>query len=199
MPSRFTIHPPGSPAPFTAGFGTMKQLTGVHPDMIACTLLSMRVSRQDFTIIDEGGLRSPKAARANARNGVGILESLHLPQGDGLGHAVDLVPFVNGRPTWERKYFPEIWCAWRFSRAVLGVVTQDGADWDSDGIPGEPNENDWPHKQLPRLAHRFEQAEELLWSDRHLLGTFHPKPFDLHHLFADFREAVLPGLRIVLK
>ncbi|MDD3506311.1 MAG: M15 family metallopeptidase [Sulfurimonas sp.] len=50
------------------------------------------------------GLRTEAEQRKNVARGVSKTNnSFHL-----YGLAVDLVPYVNGKPTWEEKYFKEI-------------------------------------------------------------------------------------------
>jgi peptidoglycan LD-endopeptidase CwlK len=129
---------------------TERNLIGVHPDLVAGVRLAYQLSTVDFGILDGGGLRTREQAAANAAKGTGILNSLHLRQPDGFGHAVDLVAFVNGKPSWDvevyKRLHPFIYEA--FDR--LGTPIQNGADWDMDGKVAEKGEYDWPHWQLPQ-------------------------------------------------
>ena len=56
----------------------------------------------DATVFD--GLRTLPEQRENLRRGVSkTLKSKHLPQADGYGHAVDIVPIINGQLAWDSK------------------------------------------------------------------------------------------------
>lgn len=135
---------------FKPGKRTLRNLKGVHPKLVAAVMLAFRYATQDFCILDNGGVRSPAVAKDNAVRGVGVANSLHIIQSDGFGHAVDLVAWENGKPSWKQSLYPEIHEAMFRACDELGVPVQNGADWDNDGITGERGEWDWPHFQLPR-------------------------------------------------
>lgn len=131
---------------------------GCHPDIQKATLLAIQRSKQDFCIIDNGGARSTMVARANAAKGVGVSNSLHIPQSDGYAHAVDLVAFYNGKPSWQRELYLPIREAMLSACDDIGLLIQHGADWDLDSILGEKGEWDWPHWQKPRRQDRIRHA-----------------------------------------
>lgn len=147
---------------YKAGKATLKNLDGVHPDLVAAVLLAFKYTEQDFCIIENGGVRSASAAAANAKAGVGVANSLHIKQADGYGHAVDLVAYQNGAPSWDQKLYPAIRDAMIRACDELRLPIQHGADWDMDGITGEKGEWDWPHFQLPRYAHKKEVARKAM-------------------------------------
>jgi len=118
------------------------------------------IKYMDVCILYGGGLRSLSQAQANAKKGVGILNSLHLPQPpDGHGHALDLIPWpIDWNDT---ARFDELRQIGYREADKLGLLIQNGADWDMDGIPWERsaskggggalgNEHDGPHWQIPR-------------------------------------------------
>lgn len=145
---------------YKAGKRTMANLCGVHPDLVAAVLLAFRYTRQDFCIIDGGGLRTQAQADANAAAGTGVKNSLHLRQPDGFGHAVDLVAWKNNCASWEVKLYPAIHQAMFQACDELGVLVQNGADWDNDGIPLERGEYDMPHFQIPQYTHTQQAAAD---------------------------------------
>lgn len=146
---------------YKAGARTLRNLEGVHPDLVAAVLLALKYTRQDFCIIDGGGLRTPEQARDNVRRGTGVKNSLHLRQPDGFGHAVDLVAWP-GRPSWDPKLFPAIHQAMFQACDELGVLVQNGADWDNDGIILERGEWDMPHFQIPQTSAKKLQARQAM-------------------------------------
>lgn len=85
---------------FTFGASSEKELIGVKPELVAIVRLALKVSTQDFTVHD--GIRSIAEQRHYVAIGTSqTMDSMHLPQRDGFGHATDLVPFIGGRPAWD--------------------------------------------------------------------------------------------------
>ena len=86
------------------GYKSRRELVGVHPDMIIVTVTAIinLPKGLDATVFD--GLRTLPEQRENLRRGVSkTLKSKHLPQADGYGHAVDIVPIINGQLAWDSK------------------------------------------------------------------------------------------------
>ena len=88
----------------SSGFGlgarSRAELEGVHPSLVEVVELAIELTDVDFAVHD--GLRTEAEQREYVRTGVSrTMASKHLPQDDGLGHAVDLVPWINGRLRWE--------------------------------------------------------------------------------------------------
>lgn len=85
------------------GYNSVSELQFVRAELcIMSTEALIYVSDHgfDFSIFD--GLRTEAEQRKNIRRGVSwTMNSLHLPQADGLSHAVDLVPYIDGRLMWD--------------------------------------------------------------------------------------------------
>jgi len=85
---------------FALGKSSIANLIGVIPQLEAVVKLAITLSTQDFTVYE--GLRSLEQQRKNIAKGVSqTLDSKHLRQSDGFGHAVDLVPWISGHPVWD--------------------------------------------------------------------------------------------------
>jgi peptidoglycan L-alanyl-D-glutamate endopeptidase CwlK len=85
---------------FALGKSSEANLIGVIPSLEAVVHLAITLSTQDFTVYE--GLRSLAQQRINIQKGVSqTLDSMHLRQSDGFGHAVDLVPWIDGHPVWD--------------------------------------------------------------------------------------------------
>lgn len=85
---------------FVLGPKSRLNLAGVHPKLVGCVQLAITLTTQDFTVYE--GLRSVEQERKNVQMGTSqTMNSQHIVQHDGFGHAVDLVPFINNRPTWD--------------------------------------------------------------------------------------------------
>lgn len=86
--------------PYVLGDKSKTNLSGVHPIIRGVVLAAIGISEQDFTVFE--GLRTLATQKEYMKRGVTkTLASKHLRQPDGFGHAVDLVPWVNGGPRWE--------------------------------------------------------------------------------------------------
>jgi peptidoglycan L-alanyl-D-glutamate endopeptidase CwlK len=85
---------------FSFGERSRKELVGVQPKLVASVEFAIGISPIDFAVHD--GLRTLEEQREYLRTGASkTLNSKHLKQADGYGHAVDLVPYVNGKLRWE--------------------------------------------------------------------------------------------------
>ncbi len=84
---------------FLFGGASEANLIGVHPDLVRVARQALILSSQDFSVAE--GLRSTEEEAEHVANGTShTMNSKHLLQGDGYGHALDLVPFVNGKTLW---------------------------------------------------------------------------------------------------
>lgn len=129
------------------------RLEGVHPNLGRGVRLAATLSTVRFCILPGGGVRTREQAAANAKAGTGVLNSLHIIQADGFGHAVDLVAVgQDGKPSWDLKLYKDMHPAIYQAFDDLGIAIQNGSDWDMDGVIGERGEWDWPHWQLPIAA-----------------------------------------------
>jgi len=85
---------------FVLGTASRREMQGLHPFLIELAEEAIRITPQDFTVFD--GLRTEAEQRALVARGASqTLTSKHRRQPDGFGHAVDLVPWINGRARWE--------------------------------------------------------------------------------------------------
>lgn len=85
---------------FQLGPKSVAELQGVHPKLVAVVHRAIELSGVDFGVHD--GLRTEAEQRQYVATGVSkTMNSMHRRQGDGYGHAVDLVPYVNGKLRWE--------------------------------------------------------------------------------------------------
>lgn len=86
------------------GAKSKANLVGVHPDMVGIVEHAITVTEQDFAVHD--GLRTPERQNmlflrgASKLDGI-IKKSRHQPGESGYGHAVDLVPYIDGELRYE--------------------------------------------------------------------------------------------------
>lgn len=105
------------------------ELKGVHPDLVAVVERAIVLTAQDFCVHD--GVRTLEQQKALVRAGASkTLNSRHLIRPDGYGHAVDLVPWIGGKPRWEWKPIYLIAVAVRRAAVERGVGLTWGGVWD---------------------------------------------------------------------
>lgn len=145
------------------GKKSLKELEGVHPDLIRVVERAIVISPQDFAVHD--GIRTLEDQKRLVASGASkTLDSRHL-----TGHAVDLVPYINGKLRWEWEPIYQIADAVRTAAREFGVPITWGGAWDVrltsvDGAPedvmaeyaerrraaGRRPFLDGPHCELPR-------------------------------------------------
>ena len=116
----------------------MKELIGVHPALSFAVTEAIKITTQDFMVLD--GIRSDSEQRKLVDRGVSkTYNSYHL-----YGLAVDLVAYVNGKPSWDVEYYYPI------ADAMKEVI-------EKHQLPIEWGYDKWnwdmPHWQITKLSH----------------------------------------------
>jgi len=105
------------------------ELLHVHPDLVDVVEYTLDISPIDFAVTD--GLREKEEQRQLVRRGVSrTMKSRHLMGEDGYAHAVDLVPYINGKVRWEWAAIYELAEAVRKASLSLEVPIRWGGVWD---------------------------------------------------------------------
>lgn len=113
---------------YILGKRSRSNLEGVHPRLVALVEEAIKITTQDFTVLD--GPRTVAEQRENVRKGVSkTMNSHHLVKADGYGYAVDLVPYINGQPRWE--WIPTCHVAYAIAQVANkhGVPIRWGGCW----------------------------------------------------------------------
>ncbi|MEY2688674.1 MAG: hypothetical protein RL375_2872 [Pseudomonadota bacterium] len=111
---------------FSLGATSLAELNGVHADLVAVVQRAIALSTQDFSVHD--GLRTLAQQQALVAAGASqTLDSRHIS-----GHAVDLVPYINGKLRWEWPPIYKIADAVRMAARELGTPIRWGGAWDID-------------------------------------------------------------------
>lgn len=114
---------------YVLGRKSLNNLKGVHPDLVKVVHRAIQITGQDFTV--QEGLRSITTQREYVARGVSrTLNSKHIKQPDGFGHAVDLVPIINGSPRWEWPAIYPMASAVHQAATELRVALTFGGVWD---------------------------------------------------------------------
>ncbi|WP_367352786.1 M15 family metallopeptidase [Achromobacter animicus] len=121
---------------------SLARLEGVHPDLVDVVQLAIQRTSVDFTVVE--GVRTLAQQHDYVRRGASqTMASYHLPQRDGLSHAVDLAPIVNGGIPWSNwQAFADLAAVVKGCAAEIGVPVEWGGDWKTL--------KDGPHFQIPR-------------------------------------------------
>lgn len=116
---------------YQLGRKSRANLKGVEPRLVRVVKKSIKYTKQDFSV--HSGVRTVAQQRELVRRGASTtMNSMHLPQTDGFGHAVDLVPYINGQLRWEWNPIYEIACAVHRAAHEEGLILRWGAVWDRD-------------------------------------------------------------------
>lgn len=120
---------------FQLGKRSKENLKGVHPDLVKVVERAIQITKQDFTVIE--GLRTLERQKQLLKQGATrTMNSRHL-----TGHAVDITPWVDGKISWDWKFYSEVREAMMQAAGELGVEIEWGGNWETF--------KDGPHWQLP--------------------------------------------------
>jgi len=112
-----------SPA-FELGKRSRAKLIGVHPDLVRVVKRALEISSVDFAV--HAGKRTPEEQLKLVKAGASqTLKSRHL-----TGHAVDLVPVINGKLRWVWPPIYTIARAMKQAAAEFGQTLRWGGVWD---------------------------------------------------------------------
>jgi peptidoglycan L-alanyl-D-glutamate endopeptidase CwlK len=109
---------------FKLGKRSLEELEGVHSDLIAVVKRAIEITVQDFSVHD--GIRTLEEQRRLVERGASqTLDSRHI-----TGHAVDLVPYINGKLRWEWDPIYDIADAVRTAAREKDIPIRWGGSWD---------------------------------------------------------------------
>lgn len=118
---------------YKLGVRSKQNLSGVHPDLVAVVEAAIKITDQDFLVIE--GIRNINRQRELVKAGKSkTMNSRHI-----TGHAVDLCPYP---VDWnDHSKFEAIAEAMKAAAEDLGIPLEWGGDWKGGW--------DKPHYQLP--------------------------------------------------
>jgi peptidoglycan L-alanyl-D-glutamate endopeptidase CwlK len=121
---------------FSLGATSKARLKGVHPSLVKVVEEAIKRTPIDFTVLE--GLRTKERQRQLVNKGASkTMNSYHI-----TGHAVDIAPLVDGKVTWDWKYYHQLAPIIKQVAKELGVNITWGGDWKTF--------KDGPHWQIPR-------------------------------------------------
>ncbi len=132
---------------FKLGEASKKELQGVHADLVSVVKRAIELTVQDFSVHD--GIRTlAEQKRLIASGASQTLDSRHI-----TGHAVDLVPYINGKLRWEWDPIYMIADAVRKAAQELDVPIRWGGAWDVDFTASTDSPEDLVAEYVQRRRH----------------------------------------------
>jgi peptidoglycan L-alanyl-D-glutamate endopeptidase CwlK len=143
---------------YRLGSKSLSELSGVHDDLVDVVNLAITLTTQDFAVHD--GRRTADEQNALYLSGASKLDGDKKISRHQTGHAVDLVPYVNGKLRWEWPVIFPVADAVRKAAVQLRVPIRWGGVWQVftdrryDGMSAEQIYNtnpswDGAHFELP--------------------------------------------------
>lgn len=128
---------------------SLDNLKGVHPKLVAVVTRALEIGPIDFVVIE--GLRTVERQRELfAKKASKTMNSKHLKQADGYGHAVDLYP--NTPRGWDDLPSFRAQATAMFEAAKeLGIELRWGGDFNRDGWDKGNDGWDKPHFEIYKL------------------------------------------------
>ena len=121
---------------FSLSEKSLQRLTGVKPELQAVVKRAIEITPVDFLVVE--GLRTKERQAYLLDAGKSrTMNSYHL-----TGHAVDIAPIVDGKVSWDWKYFHPLAEAVKKAAKEVKVEVEWGGDWTSF--------KDGPHWQIHR-------------------------------------------------
>ena len=134
---------------------SLQELQGAHQDLVSVVKRALEITAQDFAVHD--GNRTLEEQKKYVASGASqTLDSRHLN-----GHAVDLVPVINGKLRWAWEPIYKIADAVRTAARELNIPLRWGGAWD---IPFTQSE-DRPEDLVADYSARRKKAGKKLFLD----------------------------------
>lgn len=120
---------------FVLGERSLKNLQGVNPNLVKVVKRAIEISPVDFAVI-EGVRTKARQAELVKKGASKTMNSRHL-----TGHAVDIVPYVDGKISWNFDDYYPLARAMAQASTELGVTVRWGGAWSViTGKNGTPQE-----------------------------------------------------------
>lgn len=135
---------------FLLGSRSLTRLHRLHPKLAACVALAITKCECDFTVSETiRTMDRQKGLYYGKPQKTWTLNSKHLIQDDGFGHAVDLVPLVDGKIDWDKCNL--IAKSMFESAKEIGITIRWGGDWNQNGSSKDEHQRgsyDGPHFEI---------------------------------------------------
>ena len=119
---------------YRLGAKSLENLKGVNPILIeilerALEISSTRADGVDFTITSTAGIRTPEQQNRLFKEGVSKADGYKKISKHQTGDALDVVPYVNGRASWDEKELLKVAVCMLQASKELDYNIQWGGFW----------------------------------------------------------------------
>ena len=119
--------------PFKLSQRSFQKLVGVDQQLVETVKKAIELTKIDFGVIY--GVRNIEEQEKLFKSGRSqTMNSKHLLQDDGMGHAVDLMAYQDGEPCWEIQVYDEIADAMKEAAVRTDLKLRWGAAWHIDDL-----------------------------------------------------------------
>ena len=108
---------------------SLNVLDSVNPDLQAVCMRAIEISRVDFGIPSNGGLRSAEEQNRLFHSGKSKLDGYEKKSHHQYGNAIDVYAFVDGRASWMPEHLTHVATAMLAAASELGVKLKWGGHW----------------------------------------------------------------------
>lgn len=119
---------------------SLNRLQTVDVKLQAIANYALEISKVDFGIPSNGGLRTADEQNALYHGGKSQLDGYKRISRHQTGKALDVYAFVNGKASWEKEHLAMVACAMLQAASALGYNLEWGGHW--------RNFVDMPHFEL---------------------------------------------------
>ena len=119
--------------PFKLSQRSLQKLVGVDDQLVETVKKAIELTKIDFGVIY--GVRNIEEQERLFKSGRSqTMNSKHLLQDDGMGHAVDLMAYQDGSPCWEIQVYDDIADAMKEAAVRTDLKISWGAAWQIDDL-----------------------------------------------------------------
>jgi len=125
---------------FKLGSKSMLRLSGVNPEILSIVNLAIKITKIDFGIPQDGGLRTAERQNELYVNKSSKADGHVKLSNHQSGNAVDVFAYIDGKASWDELHLAMIAAAMLQSASILGYKLGWGGNFNSF--------KDMPHFEL---------------------------------------------------
>lgn len=114
---------------FKFGIASKNRLRTVDKRLQEIAGVALSISKVDFGIPSNGGLRTADEQNRLYHNGKSQLDGYKRKSFHQTGKALDVYAYVNGKASWEKEHLAMVACAMLQAASALGYKLEWGGHW----------------------------------------------------------------------
>jgi len=107
------------------------RLTGVNPALIEIANLAIKITKIDFGIPEDGGVRTEIRQKELYLNGKSEADGVRNKSHHQSGEALDFYAYIDGAASWREDHLAMVACALLQAASILGYKLNWGGLWRS--------------------------------------------------------------------